>query len=299
MNIVMHNEIKTYDLNTPKGDQIDFILKKIEYIYDHFNGIIDTPHRHAYFTLLLVKEGFGRHIIDFKKFEVQPKSLHLIYPGQVHQFITHKRPNGWVMNFSASFLLQNTISNELINQVYLYNTFGDSPPIKLFDDEFLLLEDIVKQIESYTKRSFTYKYDALGALLKLFFINTTSLRSITKNNELNNATGIHPLFSNFKKVIESHFKSTHKVADYADMLAVTSDHLNKYTKALTGKSAKEFIQERIILESKRILLFTEESNKEIAYALGFEEPAHFSNFFKKHTHITPGKFRLQSRSLTD
>jgi AraC-like DNA-binding protein len=295
----MYNDIKTYNLNSSDREQIDFIVKKIEHIYDYFNGIVDAPHRHDYFTLLLVKNGLGTHSIDFKEFEIKPKSLHFVYPGQVHQFITHERPEGWVMNFSASFLLQNNISNELINQVYLFNTCGDSPPISLSDDELSLFEDIIKQIEYYTTQNIIYKYEALGALLKLFFINTSSLCGISKNNALNNATGLHPLFTNFKDAIESHYRNTHKVADYARILSVTSDHLNKYIKALTGKSAKEFIQERVILEAKRILLFTEESNKEISYKLGFEEPAHFSNFFKKHTLSTPGQFRQKSRSITE
>ena len=85
------------------------------------------------------------------------------------------------------------------------------------------------------------------------------------------------------------------VSDYASELAVTADYLNKTVKNSTGKSAKEHIQSKLIVEAKRTLLFTNISNKELSYQLGFEESAHFNNFFKKTTGITPSDFRATAR----
>jgi AraC-like DNA-binding protein len=81
------------------------------------------------------------------------------------------------------------------------------------------------------------------------------------------------------------------VNDYADKLAVTPDYLNKTVKSITGKSAKEHIQSKLIVEAKRSLLFSGLSGKELAYTLGFEESAHFNNFFKKNTGLTPTEFK--------
>jgi AraC-like DNA-binding protein len=78
-------------------------------------------------------------------------------------------------------------------------------------------------------------------------------------------------------------------------LNVTADYLNKTVKNITGKSAKEHIQTKIIIEAKRSLLFSEISSKELAYELGFEESAHFNNFFKKITGQTPSEFRVLAR----
>jgi len=88
---------------------------------------------------------------------------------------------------------------------------------------------------------------------------------------------------------------THMVSDYADEMAVTSDYLNKTVKNLTGKTAKDHIQSKLITEAKRSLLFSNISNKELAYELGFEESAHFNNFFKKITGQTPSEFRISAR----
>jgi AraC-like DNA-binding protein len=77
-------------------------------------------------------------------------------------------------------------------------------------------------------------------------------------------------------------------------MAVTSDYLNKTVKNLTGKSAKDHIQSKLITEAKRALLFSNITNKELAYELGFEESSHFNNFFKKMTGQTPTEFRSTS-----
>ena len=100
----------------------------------------------------------------------------------------------------------------------------------------------------------------------------------------------------FKDLIEKHFKAWHSVGQYADALNVTSDHLNRVVKSLTGKSAKEHIQDRIVVAAKRMLYFSSASAKEIAYELGFGEPGHFSQFFKKQTSVSPSQFR-SSRSV--
>ena len=291
----MENNILTYGLKDDQGNKVDFILKDIGEIFDQLNGISDRPHRHDYYTIILTEKGCGSHSIDFRKFEIENHSLHFVYPGQVHQVNNPERPSGWVMNFTQEFLIRNHITQNLIDQVYLYNTYGDSPPLHLNADEFTRFKNITRQLQEYSYRNISYQYEALGAVLKLFFINISSLCSISKQNAATSYEGIGNLLVNFKKLISSNYHQWHKVTEYANELAVSSDYLNKYVKSNTNKSAKEFIQDRIIVEAKRMLLFTDKSNKELAYELGFEEPAHFSNFFKKIAEQTPGRFRIESR----
>ena len=83
----------------------------------------------------------------------------------------------------------------------------------------------------------------------------------------------------------------HSVKDYSASLFVTPDYLNKVVKSLIGKTAKEYIQNRIIIAAKRLLFHTTSSNKEIAFELGFNEPDHFSSFFKKCTSMSSSVFR--------
>jgi AraC family transcriptional regulator, transcriptional activator of pobA len=79
--------------------------------------------------------------------------------------------------------------------------------------------------------------------------------------------------------------------DYADRLAIHVNHLNKALKENTGKTTTHLISGRIVQEAKILLRHTDWNVSEIAYALGFEEVAHFSNFFKKQTTLAPLAFR--------
>ncbi len=291
----MHGEIKTYELTDKGGQQAGFILKDMGRVYDDSGGEPDRPHRHDYFTILLVEEARGKHVIDFREYDFFPHSLHFIHPGQVHQVITTARPVGWIINFSRLFLVQNGIADQIIDDVYLFKKHGESPPLPVPDGQFNVYLDIVKQIQHYDNLQLAYKAEALGALLKLLLIQSNNHCTLNKEKDLQSIEAGNHLVRKFKQLIEIHFKEFHKVSDYADMLSVTSDYLNKSVKSLTGKSAKEYILGRIILEAKRVLLFTEQTNKELAYNLGFEEPAHFSNFFKRYSGISPIDFRNSTR----
>lgn len=95
----------------------------------------------------------------------------------------------------------------------------------------------------------------------------------------------------FKDLLEMDFKTQKQVAYYTKKIIITEKRLNQATTKTLGKTPKEIIDDRILLEAKRILAHTNESIKEIAYHLGFEEPTNFIKFFKKRSSVTPTEFR--------
>lgn len=291
----MHTEIKTYSLSNQENQLIDFKLQTMEQIEERMGENVDSPHRHNYYTIILIKKGSGKHIIDFQEYEMTNNSIYFVAPGQVHQVLPASRSEGFVLTFTADFLLRNNISEQLINDVYLYNNFGESPPLPLHDHELLAYVELIKQIKDFSRANSNYGNEAIGSLLKLFLIKSYSLCNLCGSEELQSSEPRNPLFRNFKNQIDKNFSLKHKVNDYAELLSVSSDYLNKVVKSLSGFSAKDYIQNRLMVEAKRNLLFTDLSNKELAYQLGFEEPAHFSNFFKKHAGTTPVEFREFAR----
>jgi AraC-like DNA-binding protein len=291
----MHNEIRTYGLLDQQGVATDFILKDMGTLYDQFGGKPDKPHRHDYFTILLIEKAKGVHIVDFNSYELFDHCLFFIYPGQVHQFMAGERPEGWIINFTQLFLVRHSIPDRMINDVYLFNKHGETPPLPVSKENFQHYKDIIRQIQQYSQMDSNMKDDALGALLKLILVQSNNHCSLRKEKNPQTIETGNQLVRHFKELINRHYRELHKVSDYADMLAVTSDYLNKSVKSLTGKSAKEFILDRILVEAKRVLLFTETTNKELAFHLGFEEPSHFSSFFKRYTNISPIDFRNAAR----
>jgi AraC family transcriptional activator of pobA len=104
------------------------------------------------------------------------------------------------------------------------------------------------------------------------------------------------IFRKFNVLVESHFRREHSVAYYANLLHKSPKTLANIFALYSDKTALQLIQGRILLEAKRLLHYTPKSVKEITYELGFEEPAYFCNFFKRHTAVSPIKYR-QDKAL--
>ena len=105
----------------------------------------------------------------------------------------------------------------------------------------------------------------------------------------------HEAYTWFRDHIEEHFRSWHQVSQYADRLGYSTRTLNRLARQHTGLSAKELIDERVVLEAKRQLSHADASVSEIAEQLGFDDASNFSSYFRRQTRLTPGTFRTQSR----
>jgi len=281
------DQVKTYDKVNRNNPSLTFGISKIETIFEERKGVPDLPHRHDYYTVILTKKANGKHFIDFQEYDFLGNQLYFIAPDQVHQIIENEQSFGYVIVFSIEFLAQNNIPIDFIENLRLFNIFEKNPPLNLNENEVEKLERYFEEIFQLVHFSkMEYKEEAIGSLLKLILItcnNTCSLPKRDKNEK-------NSLLSNFKNLINKQFKSWHTTTEYANELNISSDHLNRIVKAQTGKTAKEHIQSRIIVEAKRLLYFTEMSTKEIAFELGFSEPANFSAFFKSNVGISPSGF---------
>jgi AraC family transcriptional regulator, transcriptional activator of pobA len=88
-----------------------------------------------------------------------------------------------------------------------------------------------------------------------------------------------------------HIREKRQVADYASLLNVTPNHLNKCVKGITGKSPTQWIDEVLVSEAKTLLLQSRLSVQEIALSIGFEDPSYFTRLFRKYEEVTPTAFR--------
>lgn len=282
--------VKTYHQVNRENASLSFGISRMEDIYAQRKGQADTPHRHDYYTVLLVKSAKGRHIIDFSEYPLKGNNIYFIAPGQVHQVIEAEQSFGYSIVFSIEFLAKNNIPVDFIDNLNLFHSFGENPPLPLNDEELKRLCEYAHEMLEIYHSNIAFEYDAMGALLKLLLIRCNNACSIYNTTNLTIDTGSSVL-QQFKTLVDKHYHEWHATNEYAAQLYISPDYLNRLVKMQTGKTAKAYIQSRIIVAAKRLLYFSKLSAKEIGYELGFSESANFSAFFKNCTGTTPLNFK--------
>ncbi|MFN8258962.1 MAG: helix-turn-helix transcriptional regulator [Bacteroidales bacterium] len=273
------------------GSSVDFSIKQIHDVVKQFGPLNDVPHRHEYYTVLWSQNESGIHRIDYKEYKMTENDIFFVTPDQVHQVINNNKPEGIVILFTCNFLEKNLIDRNFIINLGLFNEVGDSPPIKIDTAMALRLASVCDEMIKIDKSEQAFKYDSLGAWLKLFLIECNKFAHHAKTSDTQSIQSSKNIARKFKDLLDLHHNQWHKVGQYADMLNISPDYLNATIKTSIGKTAKELIQQRIVLEAKRLGLHTTLSTKEIAYQLGFEDPTHFSRFFKKEENLSFADFR--------
>lgn len=280
----MPDKNKIYNLDLMYEDvPVPFVIRTMDEIDRNLGGIADNPHRHNYYTVIWSLTATGKHIVDFKEYLIIPNNIFFVSPGQVHQIITDPQPTGYVILFTSEFLETNSIRKDFITNLKLFKNSDETPPLTLSDKMVGTLNLFADKMQTAFNSKTDMSFEIIGAYLKLFLIECNGICSLFSDSNTQTIEVGKTLVTNFKALVEKHYSRWHQVKDYADALNVTPNYLNEVIRSTIKIPAKEYIQNRLILEAKRMVVFTEKSGKEIGFDLGFEDPSHFSKFFKTNT----------------
>jgi AraC family transcriptional activator of pobA len=278
--IPLHNFAKDDRTSIP----FNYIPLEKKTDYDH-----SMPHRHNYYEIFFFTEGGGIHEIDFQEFEIASRSIHYVSPGQVHHVRRGIGSEGFVMLFSRDFYYLNLQNKRILFDLPFLNNNTDEPILNLTEAEFEIMSRLTEMLSAEHQSDNPMKEEIMRSYLNIVLINCKRL-FYQYNPEHAEVFGTK-LFQDFRIQLENDFATFHKVSDYAQRLSVTEKHLNETTKKTVGKTASELIHDRIILEAKRLIVHSDHSNKEIAYFLHFDDPSHFSKFFKNKVGVSPNEFK--------
>lgn len=268
-----------------------FTLNSLFLRRDELRFSLDKPHRVDFYHILYITKGTGFHYIDFRPYNFKEGSVLFISKGQVHAFDVRPENDGLLILFTEAFLSKNLIHSDILSFYRLYNYHLHSPIMQREEMGDMDLINIINEIyrEYYFSDDFA-KEEILRLLLKLLLLKAERVKRTLIPREKNSEWFIK--FSVFRNQLEKHFSETRNAKQYAEMINISYKHLNEICKSVTGKTAKAFIDNFVVLEIKRRLAMSDISIKELTYELGFDEPTNLVKFFKKHTLQTPSQFKL-------
>ena len=282
--------IPVFDLN--KGAKAGFFIKSHTQSIDHSDHDIVSAHRDDSYMLFILKAGYCHILIDFEETIFTGPAFCLIHPEQVHALLDYGNPDGWMLAFDPGLLSQETSSLTTL-LTFSPNAESQADSLNRIYDLADLIWKTFQSDDHLPHQPLTLQY-LLNALLTAIASLNQSEKSLPEHvdNRGDEITGA------FRQLLKMMYIDWKRPAQYAQALNLSVNHLNDTVKYKTGFSVSYWIQYQTMLEAKRLLYHTQQTIKEVAYQLGFEDQHYFSRLFRKVTGQTPVSFRHSFRDLS-
>ncbi len=253
----------------------------------------EERHVHAFYEIIYFEDGEGLHYVDFNEYPVKPGTVFFISPGQIHSFDHGHKQKGVLMKICSELMNDESSSESMYLRYNVFNAFDHVPYNLVAPQDSTKLQNIIKSIEEeMNEESNTVGHkEYLQLLIKMFIITVQRKNIAAESVNLNPAKGAHKNFLAFRQLIEDNFTTIHTVKEYASMLNVSTKTLNQVVNECSAYSPLELINNRIVLETKRLLRYSNFTVKEIAHRMGFEDPSYFVKFFKRQVNVSPADYR--------
>lgn len=250
---------------------------------------IQRPHKHDFYILMLITKGTGTHSIDFKSYNVNPDTVFFLRPGQVHFWQLSEDSEGHILFFSSTFYSDGV----LVKKLDRFPFFGSS----LYPKNLILNPENAKEtellfstIDHENSSNEWSKKEILKSLTEILLIKLGRVYQIENGLSYFNSNS-EDQFRHLESMIESEFRIHREASFYSDKMNFSLKQLNRLTKVNTKKTISQLLLDRVILESQRLLTYSDLSISEIASYLGFEDPSYFTRLFKKKIGNAPEVFR--------
>lgn len=256
------------------------------------NYPVTYPHRHHdFYEMLYITQGTGNHAIDGHNFEIKPNSVFFLSPGQIHDLVLSDDVQGYIFLFSSAFYHFNkTDPYKLFELPFFYNLSANASPIYLSESiDIELITNYFQKSIAESQQNQHETDEVIRAYLDLLLIFCKRIYPIQETSESQSKSKI--LVKRVKQLIEQNCQNNWSISQYASKLGISQNHLSETVKAVTGRTSTDLVNDRMLLEIKRLLINTDLSISEIAYQLNFADQSYFSKYFKKLEGKSPGEFR--------
>ncbi|TAI48819.1 helix-turn-helix transcriptional regulator [Flagellimonas allohymeniacidonis] len=281
-------------------------LKTVKPLSEHFHihKFSDTPNswlketqifRSNTYAIILMIQGEADYKIGLSDYHIGDSSLYFMAPAHLRYYNRLSEWDGYVLLFMDEFILNNSLKKLVTG----FKGFKISSEVVI---------NLNKQALEESERIFKYLYDVsysdsktkfkkAEALLELLMIHMTELYDT--QFETQNASKPHRIFKMFEHIVEDHLYAIIQdkaekqitIGEIAERIHVNSTYLGEVIKKATGRTPKEILSDRFVLEAKSLLGNTDMAVNEIAYFLKFQDASNFTKFFRAKTGISPTKYR--------
>ena len=274
-------------------------LKNTEGAHFHINRLEDmpvlpphivTPHKHNFYELFLVTHGTATQMVDYQEYTLSGNTFFLISQGQLHFFEKGKRAHlrGYRLMFTEAFFQMNQLDNQFLFEVIHLDNIYQNPCIALSRESDAFVFTYFDLLFQEYQRPNTYD----RALQSLLFLLLAEIHRLLKTPLPSDAAKHQAtIFKQFIVLLEAHCMEKWAGANYAESLFISPRHLNRIVQDITNQSLTQVIQNRTVLEAKRLLTFTDLAIGQVADRLGFDDAAYFARCFRKETGSSPTDFK--------
>lgn len=283
------------DIGMPIAQGYQFTIHSLLDIHD--NIPYKSPvFRANFYSFIFIKKGKGNYTTDNQTFEYQDRTVYFTNPGHLKAFEFYSLDEGHLITLSEQFLNQ-YVHKEIFEQ-FPFLLAETIPPQTFNEADFSEIALYYQQIFKEYHGESANKDLIIGSLFAVILLKLKE-QFWAKYHSVDEGNRSSVIVKQFKQLLEKHYRDLEtgktntqfKAKHYADELNLNPSYLNAVIKSKTGKPISRWIADKTINQAEALLAHSSKTIKEVGIQLGFSELAHFSNFFKKNTGVTPTEFR--------
>jgi AraC family transcriptional regulator, transcriptional activator of pobA len=265
-----------------------FHINKLEDYLDKLNFPL-PPHRKPVYDFLFLTRGTTRRSKALNNYEIGADTFFFLPAHQItnHDFMS-KDTEGYFCHFDFDIFTKNLPELNILRDFPFLQFIGD-PIVEINASIRPFILNLFQRLEAEYKQEKIDNFNIIAVYLFTLFSEIKRFYNPSVSTKRSSALTIT---QNFKDALSNHIYEKQKVSEYANMLSVSPNHLNKCVKHATGQSAQDLLNEMVLLEAKILLRQTDLSINEIAFKISQQDASDFSRFFKAKTGFTPKQYKL-------
>jgi AraC-like DNA-binding protein len=289
--------LPVYDITTFQhlGNGSDFYANDFSSHLKQNEDLILLPHGHDFYMSLLITAGTGTHEIEFNHYPIKPGCVFMLAPGQAHTWELSDDVDGYIFFHTKEFYDLNFTYEKVANYPFFSN-LCNTPLIVLKKSALKKIESMFSDIVKEYRQNELMKFKKIPSMVNILYIELSRAYLPQKMRDSQNLPYLARV-RQLEELINKNFLDIKSPGQYARLMFVSEKHLNRMVKVSLNKTTSDLITERIILEAKRMLVFSKKNMAQIIDDLGYADSAYFFRFFKKKTTLTPTAFLEQFRKV--